>query len=68
MDKKEYNVGDISDKFKLSRPTISHHLNKMRRIKILNSRKEGKEVYYSLNKDYVISSIKSFSDDIKKCC
>ncbi len=45
----EMNVNEIADKCTVSRPTISHHLQIMKRAGILVSRKEGKEIYYSIN-------------------
>jgi DNA-binding transcriptional ArsR family regulator len=65
---KELCVTDIANKFTLSRPTISHHLNMMKRVKLLNARKEGKEIYYSFNRDYVIKAMESFLNTLKKCC
>ena len=65
---KEYCANDIAARFTLSRPAISHHLNLMRRAGLLNSRKSGKEVYYSFNKEYVLSLINSMTDLIKTCC
>jgi ArsR family transcriptional regulator, arsenate/arsenite/antimonite-responsive transcriptional repressor len=65
---KEVCVTDIAKQFTLSRPTISHHLNLMRRAGLLNSRKEGKEVYYSVNKKYIISLLETFIDTLKHCC
>jgi ArsR family transcriptional regulator, arsenate/arsenite/antimonite-responsive transcriptional repressor len=64
---KEICVNDIAGHFKLSRPTISHHLNLMRRVKLLNSRKEGKEIYYSFNKAYVTKVLKSFLTELEDC-
>ncbi len=61
-------VTDIAENFSLSRPTISHHLNLMRRSKILNSRKEGKEIYYSFNRDYVVSILENLTEFLKGCC
>ena len=61
-------VTDIARHFKLSRPTISHHLNLMRRVKILNSRKEGKEIYYSFNKEYVIDTLNALVKLLRRCC
>jgi len=46
---KEMNVSDIAMKSSVSRPTISHHLQILKRAGILMSRKEGKEIYYSVN-------------------
>jgi ArsR family transcriptional regulator, arsenate/arsenite/antimonite-responsive transcriptional repressor len=65
---KEICVNDIAANFDLSRPTISHHLNLMRRVKLLNSRKEGKEIYYSFNKPYVTKILESFLNELKSCC
>ena len=66
--KKEYCVNDITKHFSLSRPTISHHLNLMRRSKILSTRKEGKEIYYSFNKEYVIKNLELLIVFLKGCC
>jgi ArsR family transcriptional regulator, arsenate/arsenite/antimonite-responsive transcriptional repressor len=65
---KELCVNDIAQNFELSRPTISHHLNLMRRARLLNSNKEGKEIYYSFNRDYVIGLMESMLENLKKCC
>ena len=65
---KELCANDIANNFILTRPTVSHHLNLMKRLGVLNSRKDGKEIYYSLNKPYVISLLKSIIkvlEDIK---
>lgn len=64
----EVRVNDIAKNFTLSRPTISHHLNLMKRVKLLNSRKEGKEIYYSFNKTYVAKLMQSILNSLKKCC
>ena len=65
---KELCVNDIARNFALSRPTISHHLNLMKRAKLLRARKEGKEVYYSFNKDHVAEVMGTVLDSLKKCC
>lgn len=66
--KKEVCVSDIAKNFTLSRPTISHHLNLMKRAKLLNSRKAGKEIFYSFNRPYVTKLMKSIFNHLKKCC
>lgn len=65
---KEVRVNDIAKHFSLSRPTISHHLNLMKRAGLLNARKEGQEKYYSLNKPYVLSLMNSMLDCLKNSC
>ncbi len=52
---KEMCVTEIVDAFKTGQPTISHHLNVLRQNGLLNRRKDGKQVYYSLNHDNVVS-------------
>ncbi len=52
--KGEMCVGDIVKAFKKSsQPTISHHLKILRQERLVDSRREGKEIYYSLNEDNV---------------
>lgn len=53
------NVSEITNHFKLSQPTISHHLRVLKDAKIVKAQKKGKEVYYTLNNNYVKSLIES---------
>ena len=50
QDKKEATVGEIVEHIKLTQPTVSYHLGEMRHQNILKSRREGKEVYYSIDR------------------
>ncbi len=47
-------VSEVVDAFGLSQPTISHHLGILKNAGLVNSRKEGKQVYYAINQDNVI--------------
>lgn len=47
-------VSDIVAAFDMSQPTISHHLGILRQFNLVTGRKEGKQVYYSINRDNVI--------------
>ena len=47
-------VGDIVDAFDMTQPAISHHLSVLKRLRLVTTRKEGKLVYYSLNRDNVV--------------
>ncbi len=42
-------VSDIGRPFDMSQPSISHHLDILKRAGLVTSRKQGREVYYSLN-------------------
>jgi ArsR family transcriptional regulator, arsenate/arsenite/antimonite-responsive transcriptional repressor len=65
---KELRANDIAKKFSLSRPTVSHHLNLMKRAGVLKARKDGKEIYYSFNKAHVVKMMKSMTKVFCKCC
>lgn len=46
-------VGDISNVLSMTKSSISHQLSKMKDQGVVKSRKEGKEVYYSLDDEHV---------------
>jgi ArsR family transcriptional regulator, arsenate/arsenite/antimonite-responsive transcriptional repressor len=46
-------VGDLTEKTKLSQPTVSHHLAILRDAGLVNSRSEGKQTFYTLNQERV---------------
>jgi len=47
-------VGDIVAAFDMSQPTISHHLNILKQFGLVTGRKEGKQVFYAINRDSVV--------------
>ena len=42
-------AGEIADKFQISKPSISHHLDLLKQADLVTSRKEGQFVTYSIN-------------------
>ncbi len=42
-------AGDIADRFKISKPSISHHLDLLRQANLVTSVKDGQFIYYSIN-------------------
>lgn len=52
---KEMFVNDIANSLNMTKSSISHQLKKMKEHNIVKSRKNGKEVYYSLNDEHVKS-------------
>jgi ArsR family transcriptional regulator, arsenate/arsenite/antimonite-responsive transcriptional repressor len=56
------NVGDIAQQFDLSRPAISHHLRVLRDAGILRSKKEGQEIFYFVDKPYLVDELRSLAD------
>lgn len=43
----------ILEKFDITQPTLSHHMKILSNCGLINSRKEGKWIHYSLNMDKV---------------
>lgn len=42
-------AGEISDRFNMSKPSISHHLDLLRQADLVSSKKKGQFVVYSIN-------------------
>ena len=59
---KEMTVNEIVEKIKLSQPTISRHLAILREADAVTDRREGQNVYYSLNKTAVSGCCTGFCD------
>jgi ArsR family transcriptional regulator, arsenate/arsenite/antimonite-responsive transcriptional repressor len=49
----EMNVGDICAEFRISQPTVSHHLRILRSCDLVDYRKEGKNIYYYVRRETV---------------
>lgn len=49
----EMNVGDIAAQLGMSESAVSHQLRGLRQLRLLRSRKEGRQVYYALDDDHV---------------
>ncbi len=47
-------VGDLVAAFDQSQPTISHHLTLLKNARLVTSRREGKQVFYSIDQENVI--------------
>ncbi|MGI6603852.1 MAG: ArsR/SmtB family transcription factor [bacterium] len=55
--KKELCVRDMAELTNLSLPAVSHHLRIMRNQRLVNARRVGKEVYYSLRDRQIVALI-----------
>ncbi|UJF30582.1 autorepressor SdpR family transcription factor [Kaistella sp. 97-N-M2] len=49
LKEKDRNAGEIADHFNISKPSISHHLDILKRADLITSEKKGQFVEYSLN-------------------
>lgn len=58
------NCGDIQIVLPLAQSTVSKHLSELKRVKLINGKMKGSNIYYSLNlktwqkvKDFVLTEI-----------
>lgn len=53
LEKKEIKVNDLSESLGMTKSAISHQLSRLKMTRLVKARKQGKEVYYSLNDKHV---------------
>ena len=49
LQERDMTAGEIVERFKISGPSISHHLDLLKQAKLVIAEKEGQYIYYSLN-------------------
>ncbi len=49
----EMNVGDIAAQLEVTESAVSHQLRGLRYMRLVRSRKNGRQVFYSLDDDHV---------------
>ena len=49
----ELNVGDLAAKLQMTESAVSHQLRGLRQLHLVRSRKDGRQVYYTLDDDHV---------------
>ena len=59
-------IGQIVEVSTLSRTAVSHHLRILREAGALQSVKEGKEVYFWINKNFLVDAMETVVGYIKK--
>jgi DNA-binding transcriptional ArsR family regulator len=49
LKERDMNAGEIAKEFDMTKPSISHHLDLLKRADLITSEKKGQFVVYSLN-------------------
>lgn len=49
LKQKDLSAGEIADAFNISKPSISHHLDILKRADLITSEKNGQFIIYSIN-------------------
>lgn len=58
LQERDMTAGEIAQKFNMSWPSISHHLDLLKQAKLVNAEKEGQYIFYSLNTTVVDEILK----------
>lgn len=61
LDRKEENVGSLCKALKVKQSKMSHHLGLLKMGRLVVSRRNGKHVIYSLNKEFFGSLMAEFN-------
>jgi len=64
------NVGELSSCCDIDLSVVSRHLSKMKSAGVLRAQKEGKQVFYSLEKSEIAKQLRALADLIENssCC
>ena len=52
---RELNVSVLADMVGISESAVSHHLRGLRQMRLVQARRDGKEVYYRLEDEHIIA-------------
>ncbi len=45
----EMTAGQLTERFEISAPSMSHHFNVLKQADLVSARREGQQIYYALN-------------------
>ncbi|MDE2311760.1 MAG: winged helix-turn-helix transcriptional regulator [Patescibacteria group bacterium] len=62
LKKREMSVGEMLKHLSVTMPTLSHHLDVLKRADLISSRREGQQIIYSLN----LSVVEEITEQIIK--
>jgi ArsR family transcriptional regulator len=62
LSKQELCVCDLAYLLEMTLPAISHHLRLLKTMRLVRSRRNGKQVFYTLDDDHVLSLIEVARD------
>ena len=62
LKKREMSVSEMLAQMQITMPTLSHHLDILKRADLIDGRREGQQIFYSLN----LSVLEDLSEKIIK--
>lgn len=58
------NVGELVEELELSQPTVSHHLKELRRAGLIETKKDGRTLFCTINEE----TFETLSDFLQSFC
>lgn len=65
LKERDLSAGEIAEQFDISKPSISHHLDLLKRAGLVSSRRQGQFLLYSLNTT-IVEDLLQWVLDLKK--
>jgi ArsR family transcriptional regulator len=56
-------VGEIVGALDVSQPTVSHHLSILKSVGLVKARRDGKQVFYTLNQERIADGCCNLAED-----
>ena len=63
LSRTDLSAGEIAERFDMSKPTISRHLDVLENARLITSRRQGQFIYYHLNREHLVSNMYDFLAD-----
>ena len=61
----EMNVGALAETVGITESAVSHHMRGLRQMRLVKARREGKEVYYRLEDEHIITLFQQGIDHVQ---
>ena len=58
----ERTAGELAERFAMSKPSMSHHFAVLKDAELIRSRRDGKQIYYTLDTTVVQDALAWFHD------
>ncbi len=62
---REYNVGALAQAVAMSESAVSHHLRQLRQLRLVQVRKEGRQVFYRVDDDHIVALLEQVVDHVQ---
>jgi len=62
----EMTAGDLAERFDMTKPSVSHHFSVLKEAELIRSRREGQQIWYSLNTTVVEDVLRWTMDLIQR--